>query len=322
LNTIRLDGHRQQEYVIQSPTFFPPPVLTQSAEQQTIVTKADGLTAARLLVSNAGYERTIVGPLFGSATYTWEQGDHLARSVDINTPAGVGGPRPVAGIGQVLEYESVGQSRRHELQLGLRASMGQGSQILVNYTIGSARSNTDDPQTLPADSRNPLNEWGPSATDERHRIYVNGTFVLPHLYMVIPSFTYATPRPFNITTGLDNNQDGHVTDRPSLAVAGDPGAIATPFGLLNPFPKPGDPIIPRNFGRGNRQLKFDLAFAKVFILDGASARRTLAVSVTSQNLFNTMNLRDYNGVLLSPLFGHANTADLARRVLLGLAFNF
>jgi hypothetical protein len=323
MNTVRFDGQRQKEYVVQAPTFDPPPSLEQTAELQTVMTFADGLKAGRLLVSNVSYERAIAGPLFGSATYTFERGDHLTRSDDVNTPLAAGAVRPMAGVGQVLEYQSVGRSRRQELQIGLRAGFNKGTAIIANYTLASARADGDNAQTLPADSRNLANEWGRISTDERHRVYVNGTVMMPRFFMVIPSFTYATARPFNITTGLDNNQDGHVTDRPSFAAAGDVNAIATPYGLLNPFPEPGDTIIPRNLGRGGRMLKFDLSFAKVFLLDNPlEARRVLGVNLNFENLLNTTNLRDYNGVLLSPLFGRANTAELGRRVSIGLGFNF
>jgi hypothetical protein len=323
LNTIRFDGQRQKEYVVQNPTFRPPPAIDQTSEQQTIITFADGMDAGRLVTTNASYERAIAGPLFGSVTYTYEQGDRLTRSTDINVPLTPGGARPVLTAGRVLEYRSVGRSERHEMQVGLRASLGTAIALTANYTLASANADGDNAQTIPADSRHIANEWGRVAIDERHRVYFNGTLMLPRSFLVIPSFTYATPRPFNITTGFDNNQDGHVTDRPSFAAAGDLNAIATPYGWLNPFPGPGDTIIPRNFGRGGRLLKFDLSFAKVFVLDNpAEARRVLGVTATFENLLNLTNLRDYNGVLTSPRFGAANTSEPGRRASLGLSFNF
>jgi hypothetical protein len=147
--------------------------------------------------------------------------------------------------------------------------------------------------------------------------------MLPHFWMLIPSFTYGTPRPFNITTGLDNNQDGHFTDRPSFADPNDPRAISTPFGLLNPNPKPGETIIPRNFGRGSRQLSADLVVAKIFVLQSAAqGHRSLAANFSVKNLLNTANLGDYSGVLLAPRFGQANTAKVGRQISFGLGFSF
>jgi hypothetical protein len=46
------------------------------------------------------------------------------------------------------------------------------------------------------------------------------------------------------------------------------------------------------------------------------------VSMNIENLFNTTNLRDFNGVLVSPVFGQANTAQPARRASLGFVITF
>jgi len=323
LSAVQFDGQHQQQYVFEAPTFNPPPSYGQAAEPPTIVTLANGLKAGRLWVSNVGFERPILKRLFGSVTYAYEQGDQLTRTNDVNAPSFAGALRPLADSGQVLEFQSGGASRRHQLQVGLRADFNSGTMILANYTRGFSRSNTDGPQTIAADSHNLSNEWGPSADDERDRIYVNGTVMMPHLFILVPSFTYSTPRPYDITTGLDNNLDGHLTDRPSFAMPGDVNAVATPWGSLNPFPTAGETIIPRNLGRGTRLMRFDLSFAKVFVLaNPLKAQRTLALSVSAQNVLNTVNLQGYNGVLLSPLFGQANTASFARRITFGLAFDF
>lgn len=323
LDTIRLDGQRQQEYWIQEPTSFPSVDVTQGVVPPTIMTKAGGLRTARSWVSNIGYERTLFGPLFASATYTYERGDRLTRLFDINIPVEKGGSRPVPGVGEILQFQSVGKSTRHEVQVGVRADFKGATNILVNYTFAETRANTDGPRTLPADSRDLGSEWGPVANDERHRVFLSGTIMLPQFWMLVPSLTYSTPRPFNITTGLDNNLDGHFTDRPSFASPDDPQAISTPFGLLNPEPKPGETIIPRNFGRGGRQLSADLVVAKVFLLPGAAkGERNLAVSISVKNLLNTANLNDYNGVLLAPRFGQANTAKVGRQISFGIGFSF
>ena len=323
LDTIRLDGQRRQEYVIQGPSFFPIPVLSDATARSTIMTKADGLRTGRTWVSNFGYERTLFGPLFASVTYAHERGERLTRLTDINAPLDPTSPRPVPTVGEILEFQSIGESRRDELQVGVRADFKSGSLFLVNYTYAKTRSNTDGPRTLPANPLDLAGEWGPINTDERHRVYVSGTMVLPGLWVLIPSVTYASPRPFNITTGQDNNRDGHLTDRPSFASPDDPSAISTPYGLLNPVPKPGETIIPRNFGRGSRVLNFDLSLAKVFALqDPARGQKTLALHIAAKNLTNSVNLRDYNGVLLSSTFGKPNSSFGARQISFGIGFTF
>jgi hypothetical protein len=323
LDTIRLDGQRQQQYVIPAPAFFPMVELSQDAELQTIMTKAGGLRTGRLWVSNFGYERPLFGPLFASATYTYERGDRLTRLIDLNAPEFPAGTRPIPGVGQVLQYQSTGESERREVQVGVRADFKAGSHVLLNYTFSETRSNTDGPGTLPADARNLDAEWGRAANDERDRLFLSGTIMLPSYWMLIPSVIYSSPRPFNITTGLDNNLDGHFTDRPSFASPDNVSAIATPFGLLNPTPLPGETIIPRNFGRRSRLFRVDLSLAKVFVLqDPNVGQRTLSFYVNAKNLLNTVSYGEYNGVLLSQDFGLPNTAQKGRQVSFGIGFSF
>src|SRR5262249_16256520 len=49
-----------------------------------------------------------------------------------------------------------------------------------------------------------------------------------------------------------------------FASIGDPGAIVTPFGVFNPDPRPGDVIIPRNFGQGPGFFNVNVSVSKTF----------------------------------------------------------
>jgi hypothetical protein len=71
--------------------------------------------------------------------------------------------------------------------------------------------------------------------------------------------------PFNITTGQDLNGDGMFNDRPAFAgsVYG-PNVIQTAWGNFLTNPQPGDPIIPRNYGRGPGRTVFNLRVGKTF----------------------------------------------------------
>jgi hypothetical protein len=114
------------------------------------------------------------------------------------------------------------------------------------------------------------------------------------------------------------------SDRPSPATAGQPGAVATPFGVFNPNPRPGEAVIPRNFGVGPTFFSFDLTAAKAFVsyngVTPSSHRTTVLVSVT--NLLNHTNYAPFNGVLTSPFFGTANRALPKRRITLSVRYDF
>jgi hypothetical protein len=182
---------------------------------------------------------------------------------------------------------------------------------------------TDDMYSVPADSSNLAAEWG-LAPVPRHRVVFGGSFLLPDDYAIYPLVTWMSPLPFNITSGNDSNLDSVFSDRPSFAQPGQAGSVATPFGLFNPNPRPGEAPIPRNFGVGPTNFTFDVTASKTFVAyNGAtplSNRFTVLLSIT--NLLNNTNYAPYNGVLTSPFFGTANRALNKRRITLSARFDF
>ena len=189
-----------------------------------------------------------------------------------------------------------------------------------SYGFTRAMQDTDDLYSVPADSANLAAEWG-AAPVPQHRVSFGGSINLPDDYAIYPFVTWTSALPFNITSGNDTNLDSVFTDRPSFAQAGQAGAVATPFGVFNPNPRPGEAVIPRNFGIGPTNFTFDVTAAKTFVaykgLTPSSHRATILLSVS--NLLNHTNYAPFNGVLTSPFFGTANRALNKRRVTLSAA---
>jgi MinD-like ATPase involved in chromosome partitioning or flagellar assembly len=84
-----------------------------------------------------------------------------------------------------------------------------------NYTLGQVKNHADSATTLPANSLDPDAEWGPSFQDVRHRMnaMVNLPFFVGTRLNANVNAQSATP--FTITTGIDDNLDGVVNDRPA-----------------------------------------------------------------------------------------------------------
>jgi hypothetical protein len=325
LDTIRQDGTRMKKLIVQRPTFYPdvpPEGFDPPAQLQTIMRKAIDLKAPEHRIASLSYERNIHRSLFGSMTYTVDRGDNIPRLRDVNAPTALGQPRPDRDLGEVLVFDSIGRSERQELQLALRASWNEGTRLFTNYTYASTRDDGNGPDALPADSRNIAAEFGRAELDEKHRLFVSGSLWFPGYWIVVPSLTVTSGRPFNITTGLDNNGDSHLTDRPAFASPDATDVIDTPYGTLEYLPEPDDTIVPRNLGEAARTVKFDLSVSKVIMLGNPKSGRTITLHANGENLLDSEVLRDYNGVLLSPIFGQANTAEPGRRISLGLNFNF
>jgi hypothetical protein len=85
---------------------------------------------------------------------------------------------------------------------------------------------------------------------------------LAHDWSVSALLNVGSGRPFNITTGLDNNGDQLFVDRPAVVAAETAGAIATPFGSFAASPAPGELIVVRNAGQGPRQFVLNAGVAK------------------------------------------------------------
>jgi hypothetical protein len=319
----RLDGRHAQQFVVDRPEFFPavpdalPVVQNLTA---TVRTQSPELTLPKMLVSTVSYDRRLVGTLFGSIGYTWRRGSDLLRTRNVGVSAAPGATAPNA---LMLQFESTGRSSAHEVNATMSGNLGPSVTLFGSYGFTHAMQDTDDLYSVPADSSDLVAEWGPALVP-RHRLSFSGSFVLPDDYSLYSFVTWASPLPFNITSGIDTNLDSVFTDRPSFAQPGQVGAVATPFGVFDPNPRPGGAVIPRNLGSGPTNFTFDLSAGKTFIAyqgqTPSSHRLTVLLSVT--NLLNNTNYAPFSGVLTSPFFGTANRALNKRRVTLSARYDF
>ncbi|HEY0781387.1 MAG TPA: hypothetical protein VGE98_02950, partial [Thermoanaerobaculia bacterium] len=114
-------------------------------------------------------------------------------------------------------------------------------------------------------------EWADSLLDQRHRAVLSGWVGLPYELRLGGILTAASGRPFNITTGADNNGDGSNTDRPVID----------------------GHVIGRNAGRGNSLFDLTLFVERELRLPGTA---TLDLRGEVFNLTNHENVVGTNGV--------------------------
>jgi hypothetical protein len=105
------------------------------------------------------------------ADYMWTRAHDTLRSINVNAP--VNGARPDAAVGNVTQIESSGRraSDRVSAFLLLRNPRVRGLMGNIGYQYANSRNFADSPLALPADSTDPDSDWGPSATDIRHRVF-------------------------------------------------------------------------------------------------------------------------------------------------------
>jgi hypothetical protein len=166
-------------------------------------------------------------------------------------------------------------------------------------------------------------EYGPSGTDIRHRVYFGGSFDMKWGFRISPLFTATSGAPYNVTIGHDLFGDTLFNARPGIATdPNKPGVVATSYGLLDPNPTPGEPVLPRNFGRGPGIYMLNVNLRKTFAFGppretasstggspskGAPERRySFSLSMAVRNILNHDNPGPIVGNIASPRFGQAN----------------
>lgn len=318
LDTLRYDGVAVEELVVNQPTFFPaiPAQLSGSIARPTVRLQ-DRVHAPLTTAGTTSYEWQITKAMFASVGYTFSRGDRLLRSRNINAPDPATGLAPFPDRGPMLQFESTGRSTTHELRVTARRALTRVS-LFGTYVRRLSRSDTDGPYTVAADAYDPAADYGRASDDERHRAVIGGWIGLPGDLSVSTLLTVGSGRPFNITTGLDNNGDLLFVDRPTFAEDGAAGGIATPFGTFDPRLDPGDVMIPRNAGQSSPQLLLNIGLAKTLRF----GPRYAIFSVSVENATNRVNFSEFNGVVTSPLFGVANRALNPRRFELTSRFGF
>ena len=118
--------------------------------------------------------------------------------------------------------QSEGIFRQNQINTNIRLQTPKGISIIGFYSANWANSNTSG-------ITNPYNsatDYGRAAFDVRSQMSCWGTIPLPFLITASPIIFARRAGPYNITTGLDNNDDG-VIGR-SSAVCRWPGCFQLP----------------------------------------------------------------------------------------------
>lgn len=329
LEALRLDGHRQEQLIIDAPS-FPDPFKTASGTSAiaTVRQLDSAIRPPASLQTQLEIEHQFKRGWKVTASDSWSSSWAVTRSRNINAPVLSPGidsrlaPRPLGVAKNVLQFESSGRLKGHAAYVGLSQSVNKRFSLTLGYLFMDFKTNADQPFALPQNSYDLSTEWARPFWETRHRVFLYSTIKLPWKIITSPSLNAASGTPFNVTVGRDANGDGNFNDRPGVVTAS-PNAIATQFGWLDPGAINGN--LPRNIGVNPPSMIVDLNVSRTFAFGKATSgddRFKLAFNIRASNLFNHANLSATNGVLGSPLFGRSNSAGPTRRIELGVRFNF
>ncbi|MGO8733213.1 MAG: carboxypeptidase regulatory-like domain-containing protein [Terriglobia bacterium] len=281
----RLNGCVQQSYTVDYPDFFPnlptdiPAVgAAPGCQPGSNVDPLDpNLRTPYTVQGGAGIERQLSKNATVSVTYLTSHGVHQIMTRDINAPLPgtypFGDPsvgvRPyesygnVTDVGHIYQYESAGIFNQNQLITNFNLRMGAKLMLFGFYTLGYANSNTGSPMN-PYDI---AEDYGRSGYDVRNRVFLGGTWTVPHGFAFSPFVVANSGAPFNITLNqLDLYGTANYNDRPALASPGASGSniVVTRWGTFNTVPSPNSTIIGPNYGTGPGQFTANLRVSKTF----------------------------------------------------------
>ncbi|HYL11735.1 MAG TPA: TonB-dependent receptor [Terriglobales bacterium] len=189
-------------------------------------------------------------------------------------PDGTVVPPPFPGLGLFSSFQTTNISHYNALQVSARKNLDRRVQFQLSYTLSKAVSLSDDifEPGVPQDSNNIFADKGPTLRDARHRFVLSGIINLPWGFQTSNIVALQSGRPFNITTGSDDNGDGHLKDRP--------------------------PGVGRNAGRAAPTYIWDARLSRPFKI---KERVIISPTVDMFNVVNHPNFdaESYNGSLIA-----------------------
>src|SRR5215213_3710497 len=199
----------------------------------------DKLVNPRSQVITLGAEREFFKGMFFGADYVHQHWSNLDRTVDLNAPApftrtapgqvrsvaAANATRPIlpvnGGVRQVNVLMNLGVADYNGLQTQFSYRGSRRLYASVSYTLSKA-TNTFEPDGngIGPNESNITQlgeiERGPSVVDQRHRAVITFNYRFPFDITAGTVSMFASARPFNATTGVDNNGDGVNNERPVI----------------------------------------------------------------------------------------------------------
>lgn len=199
----------------------------------------DKLVNPRSQVVSIGVEHELIKGLVVGTDYVHQHWTRLDRTVDLNAPsvfdrtapgqvrtvAAANLTRPIlpknGGVRQVNTIMNLGVADYDGLQTQISYRGNSRMYASLSYTLSKATNIFEpDGNGIGPNESNIARlgevERGPSVVDQRHRAVLTFSYRFPFNITAGTLSQFASSRPFNATTGVDNNGDGANNDRPVI----------------------------------------------------------------------------------------------------------
>ena len=146
---------------------------------------------------NAGVDEQLFKGATLSLNYQHIRGVHQFNSDVPNASTAVGTTNPL-----LYEFQSNGVFNQNQLIANVRYSGRYGS-LGSYYVLNYAKSDTGGAGSFASVPNDLAADYGRASFDVRSRMFLFGSFNLPHLVTVSPFLVAQSGQPYNITSGLD-----------------------------------------------------------------------------------------------------------------------
>jgi hypothetical protein len=263
----RFNGVNQQQFIIKGnaganqtflnnafATYPVLPPLTGATSATTVDTIDPGLRTPYTIQFAGSVERQLTKTATLTGTYVHSHGVHQLFSTVLNPGA----------LAPQYQFESGGVFNQNQFIVNFNVRAATKLTIFSFYMFSHANSDTAGANSFASDPTKGITaDYGRAAFDVHHRLFLGGTWALPHGFRVSPFMVFNSGAPFNITTGTDLNGDSIFNDRPAFATdLSRPSVVQTSFGAFDTSPIPGQTIVPANFGGSPSQFTLNLRLGK------------------------------------------------------------
>ncbi len=236
LATIRNNGLNQQQYTLSSsnsssstisPACTPAnPIGNNNSDPYGCTLVGSRLTeqqisgklrAPYLIQENIGVDQQLFTNATASVNYQHIRGIHQFNS-DVPNYATASTTEPL-----IYQYQSEGYFAQNQLIVNINVRNFHGGSFGGYYSLNFANSDTGGINSFASIPNHLSADYGRASFDVRNRLFLYGSFQLPHLLTISPFIASQSGSPYNITSGLDQFGDNQFNGRAVFVPAGTQG---------------------------------------------------------------------------------------------------
>jgi hypothetical protein len=272
LNTDRLNGVTQQQYVVSSPACFPsvPSCLSSLTQQtQTIYQISPNLHSPYITQTAFSLERQVTKIANVAVSYLNSRGVHQFLSLNVNaplpgTPFSLPSNTPFPDQGPIYQYSSDGVFRQNQLIANFNIRAGTKLSLFGYYSLNYANSDASGASNFPSNQYDLSADYGRASFATRDRLFLGGTIGLPHAFRLSPFMIFNSGSPYNVTAGQDLSNDSLFNDRPAFATNLSGSCLSPTQACHYVIPTQSYTQIPINYLTGPNLFTLNLRLAKTF----------------------------------------------------------